>query len=275
MDSDKKVEGKSKNTILNGDSVLDRVTVFWFLTALIGQWLFVYYIIAHYGGNLVQGDLESWNNTTLKGHVSGDSMGNAMFAAHVFMAAIITFGGTLQLIPQIRRRAISLHKWNGRLFILMAFLMAFGGLYLIWIRDATLTLVGSLGTSLNAVLIIIFAGMAIKTVRFGNIVAHRRWALRTFLMVNGVWFFRVGMMAWIIINQGPAGSTENLDGPFDMVWAFANFLIPLFILEIYFITQKKSTSIGKYLMAVGLFIFTIIMGIGIFGAFAFMWKPYL
>ena len=275
MDTNIKVERKSNNKTFKGDRVLNAITVFWFLVALVGQWLFVYYIIIQYGGAAVQGNLESWNDTTLKGHVSGDSMGNVMFGAHVLMAAIITFGGTLQLIPQIRKKALSLHRWNGRLFIIMAFLMALGGLYLIWIRDATLTLVGSIGTSLNALLIIIFASMAISSARAGNISAHRRWALRTFLMVNGVWFFRVGMMAWIIINQGPAGSTENLDGPFDMVWAFANFLIPLFVLEIYFTTEERSTATGKYLMSAGLFVLTIIMGIGIFGAFAFMWKPYL
>lgn len=268
-----KVTPNSKGKTLNGIKSLNTMAIFWFLMALIGQWIFVYYIIVHYGGTAFQDNLEVWNTTTIKGHVSGDSMGNIMFGTHVLMAAIITFGGTLQLIPQIRKKALNVHRWNGKLFIFTAFLMALGGLYLIWVRDATTTIFGSIGASLNALLIIIFATLTIKNARAGKIDSHRKWALRTFLMVNGVWFFRIGLMAWFIINQGPAGSTENLDGPFDKIWAFANFLLPLAVLELYFKAQERSGTAHKYLMSVGLFIVTIVMGIGIFGAFVFMWQP--
>ncbi len=257
------------------DKILNATAIFWFLVAVIGQWTFVYYIIVHFGGAALKGDVELYNDSTIAGHVAGDPMGNIVFAMHVFMAAIITFGGTLQLIPQIRDRTIKFHRWNGRLFIFTAFIMALGGLYLVWVRGATLTLIGSLAISLNALLILIFSTYTIRTARAGKIAAHRRWALRAYLMVNGVWFFRVGFMAWILINQGPVGTTQNLDGPFDLFWSFANFLIPLAILELYLKSREKSGTIGKYVMAVSLFSLTILMAVGIFAAYQMMWKPYL
>lgn len=262
-------------SVKKADKALDMAAIFWFLVALMGQWLFVYYIIVHFGGAAIKGDTESWNDSTISGHVPGDTIGNIVFAMHIFMAAVITFGGTLQLIPQLRKRALNLHRWNGRIFIFTAYIMAIGGLYLVWVRGATLSLNGAWAITLNAAAILIFASLAIRTARAGNITAHRKWALRLYLMVNGVWFFRIGFMAWIMINQGPVGSTENLDGPFDLFWSYANFLLPLAVLELYFYTQNRAGTKGKYAMAGILFLLTLLMGLGIVAAFLFMWKPYL
>ena len=257
------------------DAVLQASATFWFLMAMAGQWLFVYYMVTHYGGTALRGDAAAWSDSSIVGHAAGDEMGNAMFAAHILMAVIVTFGGAFQLVPLLQRRARAWHRWNGRLFIATALLLAVGGLYLVWVRAAILTLTGAVAISINALLIIVFAVLALRDARAGQIVSHRRWALRTFLMVNGVWFFRVGFMAWIILNQGPVGSTENLDGPFDTVWAFANYLLPLVVLELYLRTQDRAGTRGKYAMAVGLAVLTMLMGVGIFGTYLFMWQPYL
>lgn len=61
-----------------------------------------------------------------------------------------------------------------------------------------------------------------------------RWAIRAFLLVSGVWFLRLGLMAWVLINQGPNGNTPRLDGVFDSVWVLGCYLIPLAIAEMYF-----------------------------------------
>jgi hypothetical protein len=265
----------SSNSTEKADRALNISAIIWFLAAVVGQWLFVYYIIIHYGGSLIQGDMETFGKPSIVGYAKGDLMGNLVFGAHVLMAAIITLGGTLQLVPQIRKHCIKLHRWNGRVFIVTAILMGIGGLYLVWVRGATLTLFGSVAITINALMMLAFSILAWKTAMAGKITEHRRWALRAFIMVNGVWFFRVGFMAWIILNKGALWSTENLDGPFDMVWAFASFLIPLAILELYLRADKRAGSKGKYAMSVGLFLVTIIMVIGIFGAFMFMWKPRL
>lgn len=57
--------------------------------------------------------------------------------------------------------------------------------------------------------------------------SHRRWALRLFLVVGGVWFFGIGLLASIVANQCPVGFNPNpFSGPFLSVLSFAQFLLP-------------------------------------------------
>src|SRR5262245_19333605 len=74
----------------------------WFAVTLVGQWLFLYYIVARYHAATLSGHPERWNT----GYIPGDTAGNLAFAAHVLLAAVVAFGGPLQLIPQLRTRAI-------------------------------------------------------------------------------------------------------------------------------------------------------------------------
>src|SRR5512141_1811037 len=99
------------------NAVLDAAARIWFATALLGQWAFLYYIAGFYDVATLRGDFALWNTNThlLKGYVIGDTAGNLAFAFHVLLAAIVTFGGALQLISQSRARLHSVHRWNGRL----------------------------------------------------------------------------------------------------------------------------------------------------------------
>jgi hypothetical protein len=97
------------------DTALKAAAEFWFLVAVIGQWAFLYYIVAFYGPSTFTGNFQAWTrNTFLRmSYVPGDTAGNLAFAAHALLAAVIAFGGAIQLIPQIRARAISVHRWIG------------------------------------------------------------------------------------------------------------------------------------------------------------------
>jgi hypothetical protein len=260
----------------SADAVLKAAAKFWFAVAALGQWTFVYFIAGFYAGPTLRGNFESWNRKDLiTGYVAGDHAGNLSFAAHVLLAALITMSGTLQLLPQIRARALSFHRWNGRFYVVAAFVMGFGGLWLVWVRGSYLTLFGAISISFMALLTMFAAAMTWRTVLARKMDAHHRWALRTFLLVNGVWFMRVGYMAWIIINQGPVGIGKRMDGPFDLIWGFGSFLLPLGVLELYLRTKKRADATGKFAMAATLVVLTLVMGIGIFGAYMFMWRPVL
>ena len=249
----------------------------WFVVAAIGMWLFVYYIAGFYGSETMQGNFEAWsrNKSLPHGFVRGDTVGNLQFAAHVLMAAVLTLGGTLQLIPQLRARVPKLHRWTGRVFIVLAILLSLGGLYMVWISGRYSQLVNALGISLNAVLIIVSGVMAWRYAVARDFASHHRWALRTFMLAGGVWFMRLGYMAWIIINQGPVGIGENGDGPFDMVWQFGSFLLPLLMLEIYLRVKQSGGTSARFLTAAALVVSSVLTGIGIFGAYMFMWRPLL
>lgn len=259
------------------DTALKAAARFWFVTAVAGQWIFVYYIVSFYGGVAAQGNLAAWNEVLPHGYVPGNSMGNVVLAGHVVYAAIITVGGPLQLVPQIRSGFPAFHRWNGRIYMLTAFTMAVSGLYLTW---SGRTVVGDTSqhaaVNINAVLIMLFAVLALRHVLARDFRTHRRWALRLFLVINGVWFFRVGLMFWLFLNQGPAGfDPETFEGPVLTVLGFAQFLVPLTVLEMYLRTQERAGTAGRFTMAAGLLVLTLAMGLGIFAATMGMWLPKL
>src|SRR5262245_52976936 len=242
------------NSVAN--TTLKAATRFWFLVAVIGQWVFFYYIVAVYGPSTFSGNFQAWTKNALlqKGYIACDTAGNLVFASHALLAAVIAFGGTIQLIPQIRTKAIAAHRWNGRLFVLTALGLSVSGLYVIWVRGKRPSIgdVGALSISLNAVLIITFVALAWRSARAHEISTHRRWALRAYLVANAQWFTRVGFMAWIIVNRGPVGIGANFDGPFVRFWDFGCYLLPLSVLGLYLRAKESAGPHGRFAMAGGL-----------------------
>jgi hypothetical protein len=261
---------------LVGKAALKAAASFWFLVAIIGQWTFVVYIVSFYGGAIIQGDFARWGKFLTHGLIPGDHMGNLALATHLSMAAVITAGGPLQLIPQIRARVPLFHRWNGRVYLLTTFAASISALYLVWIRNGTTAgdVVQHLGISLDAVLIMFCGAMALRYALARKFSVHRRWALRLFLVVSGVWFFRVGVFFSLMVNQGPFGfDPDTFQGPFLDFMSFAESLLPLAVLELYLRTQDRARASGRIAMAAGLFALTVAMGVGIFGVFMESWLP--
>lgn len=144
---------------------LEAAAKLWFVAAVIGQGLFVIYILAAYVPTTLSGNFAAWNENKqlLKGYVPGDTAGNLAFAAHVLMAAVVTFGGTLQLVPQIRAKAPAVHRWIGRAFLSTAILASLVGFYMVWVRPTGDSAANAIAISLDAVLILTFAGLAWRT----------------------------------------------------------------------------------------------------------------
>ncbi|WP_245531314.1 DUF2306 domain-containing protein [Asticcacaulis biprosthecium] len=260
---------------LPGTRLLQRSGLIWYLTAAVGQLAFVWMIANHYGGHTLRGDYPGWNDKPIiKGYVEGDVAGNIMFAVHVLLAAVITVAGLMQLIPQIRKHVPALHRWTGRLFLVLAYIMALGGLWLGWVRGTRLSLNSDLAVTLNGILILIFASQAWRLAAARRIDEHRQWAMRTFIVVNGVWFLRIAIMAWAVLTRG-WGLDDKLGGPVGTVLTFGAYLIPLAVLELYFLAQRSRHTIVKRGVSALVLIMTVLMAVGIFGAIAFMWGPYM
>ncbi len=249
--------------------------VAWFLIAATGQAAFIWMILAHYGRKTLAADYSAWNDKPLiKGYVPGDDAGNAMFAVHVLLAAVVTLGGLLQLIPALRRRAPALHRWNGRVFFVAAIVTATGGLWLTWARQTYLSLISGVAVSVNGVLILGLAAWAWRAAVRRDFAAHRRWALRAFLVVNGVWFLRVGIMAWALASGG-LGMNDRLSGPADVVLQFGAYLIPLAVLELYLRAGERGSRGTRFAAAGVMVVAALITAVGVVGAVLFMWGPYM
>lgn len=257
-----------------GGKALQLAAKFWFITAVVGQWIFASYLILFYGGTALRGELHLWNEELTHGYVAGDFVGNMAVIAHLLLGVIIMVAGPLQLVPQIRARFPKFHRWNGRIYMLAIVSTSIAGLYMLFVHGTVGGLVVMIAQSLDAALILIFAVLALRTAIARNFGEHRRWALRLFMVVSAVWFFRVGLMLWLVIHQAPVGfDPTTFTGPFVTFIAFAQFLIPLLVLEGYFRAQASSNGSLKISMAVLLAVLTLAMALGIFGALMGLWLP--
>ncbi|MFC3079066.1 DUF2306 domain-containing protein [Phenylobacterium terrae] len=256
--------------------VLSGSAVLWVSVALIGQWAFVYYIAAFYGPATLAGEFAQWNRNKLlvHGHVAGDVAGNLVFASHVLLAALVTLSGTLQLLPQVRARAPAFHRWNGRLFLISGAAAAAGGLYLVFARGDLTRVMTWLPITLNAALILTSAALAWRTAVSRNIAAHRRWALRLFLVVNGVWFLRVGLIGAIVVNRALGGSLGP-DGAPAKAWAFGSYLVPLAVLELYFWARSQRGWLAQGVTSAVLVLLTGVTAVGVAAVALILWRPLL
>lgn len=256
--------------------VLDAAARLWWAAAVIGQAIFLYYIVAVYGPSTLSGNFAAWNENKalIKGHVPGDTAGNLAFAAHVLLAAVVTFGGTLQLVPQIRAKAPAVHRWVGRAFLVTAILGSVAGLYMTWGRPTARNLTEAVAISIDGVLILAFAALAWRTAMRREFAAHRRWALRTFLVANGVWFLRVGVAAWGMIGE-VAGESWPSVGDFFVVWNFGCYLAPLAILELYLLAKTGGAPAVRMATTGVLVVATGLMSLGVVGAWFGFFAPVL
>lgn len=248
----------------------------WFWTVLLGQVIFALYILGLYIFSGVAGDFERWNVASPKGFVPKDLMGNVIFGVHVLLAFVITVGGPMQLLKQMRNRFPRFHRINGRLYICSAFVISLAGFYLSWVRGTVGGVVGSIFISINASIILLCAYFTIRNAVGRQLHEHRKWAMRLFLAMSGVWFFRIFLMLWLTIHQAPVGiDMESFQGPaLNMLYVFS-YIFPVLFVEWYF----KAKETGHRLLHYSLSFFTVILTLGIivgtFSATAGLWLPSL
>jgi uncharacterized membrane protein len=249
----------------------------WFVALVAALWAFGIYIVGLYGVGAATGNWERWNAVLPKGHgyTPGDTPGNVALGVHLLMATFVTFAGSLQLVPAIRARAPRFHRWNGRAFIAVAFVIAGSGLFIAFTRGAVAGAYMAIGNTLNAVLLMACAAQALRLALARRFEAHRRWALRTFVLMLGVFFYRLGMMLWFAGQGGPVGHTDAFDGPFDIFLAFAHVLLPLAMLELYLLARDRGGAGARLAMAFAMAAATLATAAGGVLAVIGLWLPRL
>lgn len=248
----------------------------WFFIVVLGQILFALYIFGLYGVSGLAGDYERWADNSITGYEEEDSLGNIFFGVHMLFAFIITVGGPLQLMSKVREKFPKFHRINGRIYILSAFLISLAGFYLTWIRGSANGLLGSIFVSINGLIILVCAFYTIKKAISRQLQDHRKWALRLFLAMSGVWFFRVFIMLWFIIFQGPVGiDEETFQGPAINLLNVLSFILPVFFLEFYFKAKASKNERSRWLMSGFMFLLSLCIFAGTIAATMGMWLPAL
>lgn len=245
---------------------------YWLTVTIIGQLAFLIFIVGFYWTTSLTGNFEGWTKNKILpfGYVARDPTGNLLFAFHAVVAALVAFGGVLQLTPFVRGRYPTFHRWNGRVFLLAIMAASMSGLLLNWWREA-----GSVAITLNGVLILLFAFYAWRAARRRNIALHRRLALHTFMLAGGVWFLRIGMFAWFIVAVKLLGAPEPMTEAFMMLWGFGCYLVPMTITELYLRAEASEHAVFKWSVATTIITLTTLMALGIAAVGAVMWWPLL
>lgn len=245
---------------------------FWFLTALTGQAIFAVYIFAAFWMSAGRGDWAFWNDHLFTGIIRGDPLGNALLVLHLTLAFVITVSGPLQLIPSLRSSLPAFHRWNGRIYMIVAIIISAGAILFLTFRPAFGGPVNAVLQSVNGAVIIACAALAWRAARRRDFAIHRRWATRLFLAVSGVWFLRVMMIAWAIPTGG-AGIGDELDGPMGRFFMLGQTVIPLAVYQLYLAAEARPAVWAKYAMGSVLIVLTLIMAGGIAGVTFAMWLP--
>jgi len=251
---------------------LKYTTMFWFITTLVGQWFFFYYIMAFYGFSVINDNMEIWNRWEAMGSTpfhAGDFSGNLAFAAHAIGAGIVAFGGALQLMPKIRNSFPKFHKINGYVYLITVLCLAVSGFYLVWIRDPDPIDLSGIGTTINGFLILGFAYFTVRRAIGKDIASHQKWALRLFLVSNAQWTLRVGVFSYMVTGT-LFGTSPAFGDPFFPMWTFGCFVLPLAILQMYFYAKEKGSNHVKLATSAVLFVTTILMMLGMVGFTPFL-----
>lgn len=251
----------------NASTYLIQAGRVWFIVATIGLYAFGIYVSLFYATTAATNHFEIWNKYLYSGIIPGDWLGNIFLVLHILVASIFLFGGPLQFMPFVRNRFRRFHRILGRVYLTLAVLISLTGVIMTFQGKSFGSLFLQAATGLSAIYIWWFAAMTIINARKKDFRAHRQWALRLFMISNGVWFIRVWPSAWHVLDNGNFGLyPEN-------VVAFFTYILPLqlILLELYFWALKKKQPLLQWATVIVIYLFTAIMIAGIYGTISKMW----
>jgi uncharacterized membrane protein len=244
----------------------------WFVVAFLGQLIFAFALASFYGLTAARGDFHRWQITG--GWKPGDSAGNLSIAVHLATAVIVMVSGCLQFIPRLRMRHPRFHRWNGRLYMTAGVVLSIAGVYMTWFRSHVGDLPQHLGSTLDAVLIWLFAAISLRYAIRREIAAHRRWALRFFVVLSASYFIRLMFFLVLAVAGGPIGiDPTTFTGWLPTTLTFTQYLLPLAVLELYLHAQRSSGAARRFVAAGVLFVMTLATAVGIFVVAAADWVP--
>ncbi len=104
---------------------------------------------------------------------------------HIVPASLAIILMPLQFVSRIRKRHLALHRWSGRLVVVLGFVVGISAL----IMSETMAIGGAnetAATMLFALLFLIFLSLGFWNVQQGRIARHREWMIRAFGVVLGI-----------------------------------------------------------------------------------------
>lgn len=271
---DTKARNPATRRYLERIDTLRIAATLWCVVAVLGQFMFAAYIVATYGAASLHGNSAAWNRVWPTGYVQGERLGNLAVAAHVLLAAFVIASGSLQLLPSVRRNYPRFHRWNGRTYLVTLLIVSIAGLWMLAFDRGFVGASQNANVAINGVLLILCCAFAWTAARKRDFSAHRRWALRVFVLAAGVWLFRIGLAGWIAMNGGLVGfNPATMQGPALVALSICEWALPLSLLELYLRAQKSRRSSVRWIVAATLVTAAVVTGYGAYCASVGMWIP--
>jgi uncharacterized membrane protein len=144
----------------------------------------------------------------------------AAFYLHVTLGGLAMLIAPLQLSSRVRARRPKVHRIAGRVGLVAIGVAGLAGLVLAPFNSAGA--VGVAGFGLLAVAWLASAAMSYRTIRRGDVRAHRRWALRTFTLTYAAVTLRLWLGVLIPLQMAVGGIDADL--AFDRAYQLVPFL---------------------------------------------------
>jgi hypothetical protein len=195
--------------------------------------LFGLYILGFYLFSFLVGNYENWNLGTLPGLYDRNNTKSTFgMGLHFAAGGLILVLGAIQLIEPLRIKYPAWHRWIGRIYVLSCLATAIGGIGFILFKGTVGGVFMDVGFGIYGLLMFISAVLTWKYAAARNLVKHREWALRLFILAIGSWLYRIetGILRLFFENLG---HTSNFQGPIDIVMDFFFYVPNLILLEIY------------------------------------------
>ncbi len=228
------------------------VVIVWISSGLFGL-----YIVAHYGGSYIRGNLTQWNglfNPNL--YDPEHSRATAGMALHFIAGGIILVLGSIQLIEAIRHRFIHFHRWVGRLYVAACLLTAIGGLIFILLRGTVGGITMDIGFAAYGIAMLVCSIQTIKYAKRNLLNQHRAWAIRLYALAIGSWLYRM-YYGFMFFTEILPIEQRDFRAPIDVIMIFF-FWIPNLLVAEFFI-QSSANRLPTFIQMTGsLFLLLVI-----------------
>jgi hypothetical protein len=245
--------------------------VSWSSAVIFGLYILLFYFISFLTGNL-----EYWNLGKLPGLYDPHNLKSTLgIGLHFAFGGLILVFGFIQLFQPLRNKYPAWHRWIGRIYVLSCLVTAIGGIGFILFKGTVGGRLMDIGFGIYGLLTFICAVLTWKYAIVRNLVKHREWALRLFVLAISSWLYRIEYGV-ILMLFGDKGHTSDFRGPVDILMHFLFYLPNLIALEIYLKGKLKIRNNAVYLV----FIFlvwscSIIIVLATYYFLRYIWIPRL
>lgn len=263
----------TKPSLLTADTLYDissrtLLAVVWLSCCLFGL-----YILANYAAAYFDNDLLRWNNVLPEIYSPDRPNASLGIGMHFAAGGMILLLGGIQLLKSVRSNYPRIHRWTGRVYIVISLIAAMGGLSFIALKGTVGGLVMDIGFAGYGILMLV---AALQTVRYAlrrDFSAHQAWAWRLYALAVASWLYRMDYGLWLLLTDW-VGHTDDFRGWFDYLMAFFFYVPNLIIVEMMIRARGHTASTGmKTGTAIVMIGATAVTIVATFGFATVAWIP--